>query len=200
MNDIAQDAGISCDINGFIIADDYQMTNDFDILACGDCSTVKCIVTGEQIAFASTAIAVNTGHYAGLNATGTHKPFPGTTRTRIAKLGEFFFGRTGLDASQAKTEGYDLIVTTVYANPKPGEIHEQKMILQMIFNKKNGRLLGAQAGGSSAIQEELDLASLALQNGMTAEAIANYEAVFMPYLSSPKHPIHYAAKKALREL
>jgi len=70
----------------------------------------------------------------------------------------------------------------------------------LIFNRKNGRLLGAQAWGGNAVQSELDLASLALQNRMTAEAIAFYESVFTPYSSNLKHPIHYAARKALKEL
>lgn len=199
-NALAQDAGIACDMDGFIITDDFRITNDFDILACGDCATVKCAVTGQRTNFSSAAIAANTGYIAGLNAAGVHEQSPATTRTRISKIGECFFGRTGLDALQAKTEGYDYFESVVQIDPTLDERHVQKIVLQMIFNRKNGRLLGTQAVGGREVEAELNLASFALQNAMTAKSIASFESAFSPHSSNLKHPIHFAARKALKEL
>lgn len=198
--DIARDAGIACTEDGFILSDDFQMTSDFDVLACGDCATVKCIITGKRINHPTAALASRAGYFAGQNAAGLHKPFTGTTRTRLVNLGDYHFGTAGLTSQQARREGYDIIESTVTAPVKPPRLSEEMMTLHLVFNRKNGKLLGAQAGGCCAVRSELDLVSLALQHGMEAEDLAFFEPAYVPQLFNILHPIHYAARKALREI
>lgn len=198
--EIARDAGIACTEDGFIASDDFQMTSDFDIFACGDCATVKCITTGKRINHPSAALASRTGYFAGQNAAGLHKSFTGTTRTSLAKLGNYHFGSAGLNSQQARQEGYDIIESTVIAPVKPPGISEEMMTLHLVFNRKTGRLLGAQAGGCCAVHSELDLISYALQNNMGIDDLAFSELSYNPQSFNILHPLHYAARKTLRDI
>jgi NADPH-dependent 2,4-dienoyl-CoA reductase/sulfur reductase-like enzyme len=198
--EIAQDAGIACTEDGFIALDDFQLTSDFDIFACGDCATVKCITTGKRINHSSAALASRTGYFAGQNAAGFRKPFKGTTRTSLVKLGDYHFGSAGLNSKQARQEGYDIIESTVTAPVKPPNLSEEMMTVHLVFNRKNSRLLGAQVGGCCAVRSELDLVSLALQNNMGIDDLAFSELSYNPQSFNILHPIHYAARKALRDI
>lgn len=195
--DIVREAGIDLTTEGFIIVDDYRMTSDFDVFACGDCSTVKCLVTGERINHPTAANAAQTGYFSGWNAAGFKKAFRGTSRIRLNSIGEYHYGSAGVSLQEARRFGFDIMESTVSVD----QLYQTgvKTILTLIFNRKNGRLIGAQAGGGAEIASELDILSLALHGGMTVDGLAFFEPAYLPQAKNILHPIHYAARKALKE-
>lgn len=196
--DIAGEAGINLTADGFIITDDFRITNDFDVFACGDCSTVKCLITGEIINHPTAVNAVQTGYFAGWNSAGFKKAFLGTLKIRLNSIGGYHYGSAGLSLPEARRFGFDIMESTVSVD-QPYQTGV-KTILTLIFNRKNSRLIGAQAGGGVEIATELDILSLALQNGMTVDRLAFFEPAYLPQTKNILHPIHYAARKALKDL
>jgi rhodanese-related sulfurtransferase len=66
------------------------------------------------------------------------------------------------------------------------------MTLKVAFERKTGRLLGAQAVGAAGIDKRIDVLATAMQAGMTIFDLEHLELAYAPPYGSAKDPINMA--------
>jgi len=197
---LADEAGLELSDDRAVIVDQFQRSSEFNILAAGDVSTVRCIITGDYINFPTAALANKTGYFAGLNAAGYKKRFPGTVRTVLSKFNNLRFGSVGLPSSSAGLMGYDIVESTVTAPNRQYYLDNEEIILHLIANRKNAGLLGAQVASYGDITAVIDTLAAALHSGTDVEQLATLDLCYHPAQSNDYSPIHYAARKIIKKL
>jgi len=87
--------------------------------------------------------------------------------------------------------GFDPLWVTVHppdhAGYYPGA---HPMTLKVAFERKTGRLLGAQAIGPAGVDKRIDVLSTAMQAGMTILDLEHLELAYSPPYSSAKDPVN----------
>ncbi|MBN2135092.1 MAG: FAD-dependent oxidoreductase [Acidobacteria bacterium] len=197
---LAEDAGLEMLHGAAIKVDDFQRTSDFNIFAAGDCAGVRCMLTGERIIHSTAAVANKTGYAAGGNICDEKTRFPGTVRTKIFTFADAVVGSVGLSESEAHGFGFPYSSVFVKAQEKPGYAGGGDMLLQMIFNTKTGKILGVQAAGSAGTHALVDTAIAVITTGMKLDELSNLDLSYNPAVSNAYSPLHYAARKALKNL
>ncbi|MDR0286976.1 MAG: CoA-disulfide reductase, partial [Clostridiales bacterium] len=66
------------------------------------------------------------------------------------------------------------------------------MAIKIIFDKKTGRLLGAQVTGFDGVDKRCDVLATAIRAGMTAYDLTKLELCYAPPYSSAKDPVNMA--------
>jgi len=90
-------SGTSIDLgkNNAIVVNNKLQTSHINIYACGDCATVKNIITGKQDYIPTANNGVKAGRIAGENAAGGNKTFPGSVGTVVEKVLDLEIAKTG---------------------------------------------------------------------------------------------------------
>jgi rhodanese-related sulfurtransferase len=100
---------------------------------------------------------------------------------------------TGLSekALQRTGRSYEKIYLhpTHHAGYYPGA---ERMSLKLLFDPGSGKLLGAQAVGTSGVDKRIDVLSIAIQAGMTVFDLEEAELAYAPQFGSAKDPINMA--------
>ena len=141
------------------------------------------------------------GRIAGTNAAGGHDTFLGVLGSMVTKVFDLYIAATGLSAAQAEKAGYDAAVTTITKGDKasyyPGSRDNQ---LCLIFDKKDGRLLGAQGIGSESVAGRINVFVAAITCGMTVSEINELDLVYAPPVAPVYDPILIAASQAMKKV
>ena len=199
--ELAAAAGLEMGLKGGIVVDDSQQTSDPCIWACGDCVQMKNRITGEAAYVPLGTTANKQGRIAGTNAAGGHDTFPGVLGSMVTKVFDLYIAATGLSAAQAEKAGYDAAVTTITKGDKasyyPGSRDNQ---LCLIFDKKDGRLLGAQGIGSESVAGRINVFVAAITCGMTVSEINELDLVYAPPVAPVYDPILIAASQAMKKV
>lgn len=179
--DLARNAGLEIGATGAIAVDDHLQTSVPDIYACGDCCETTQLVTGKRVYAPMGSTANKQGRVAGINAAGGDAVFSGIVGTAIVKVFDFNAGKTGLSEFAARAAGYD--VETVLS-PSPDRAHfypaAKPLVLKLIADRKNGRMLGLQAVGPGAADKRIDVAATAITFRATAEQISHLDLGYAP--------------------
>jgi NADPH-dependent 2,4-dienoyl-CoA reductase/sulfur reductase-like enzyme/rhodanese-related sulfurtransferase len=191
---LAEDAGLSIGSTGGIAVNAYLQTSDPDIYAGGDCVENVHLVTGQKILAPLGSTANKHGRVIGTNVTDGDETFPGVVGTSIAKVFDYNVGRVGLSQSQAQAAGYDVITSLVpgyeYATYYP---NGKEIMVKLVAEKANGRLLGGQAVGPGDTAKRIDVLVTALTFGATVDDLANTDLAYAPPYNSALDPLHNAA-------
>ncbi|HNH07218.1 MAG TPA: rhodanese-like domain-containing protein, partial [Leptospiraceae bacterium] len=76
----------------------------------------------------------------------------------------------------------------------------ERLALKLVYEKKTGKLLGAQCFGGEGADKRIDTAATALASGMTVQEIAELDLAYAPPFSSANDPINFAAFQASNQL
>ena len=66
------------------------------------------------------------------------------------------------------------------------------MSLKLLFDPQDGRILGAQAVGTSGVDKRIDVIAVAMRAGMTVQQLEDVELSYAPPFGSAKDPVNYA--------
>jgi len=134
------------------------------------------------------------GRIIGTNITGGSETFPGIVGTAVAKVFKYNVARTGLNEAQAREAGYDIVTSLVptfdHATYYPGA---REIMVKLMANKADGRLLGGQAVGMGETAKRIDVLATALNFGATVNDLANLDLGYAPPYNSALDPLHNAA-------
>lgn len=109
-------------------------------------------------------------------------------------------GKTGLTQDEAKQQGYSVIAVTSHSLNKPKFMGGKPIVIKIIADKENGRLLGAQVIGYEGVDKRLDiLVSVITLNGK-AEDLMYMDLAYSPPYSNARDPIYYATVKLILAL
>lgn len=192
--ELARHAGISLGMSGAIAVDERMETSIGGIFAAGDCAESRHRLTGLPVWEPLGDIANLHGRVAGENAAGGDARFPGVLGTAICKTFDLNIGLTGLSEKAARAAGFDTVSAAINARDKaryyPGA---RELRLKLVAEAGSGRLLGAQAIGSGAVDKTIDIAATALLGRLSCADLENADLAYAPPFSPVLSPIIVAA-------
>jgi len=199
--EMAKEAGFELGMTGAIKTDFTQMTNLADIYAAGDCCEVFNLVSQDWVYTPLGDIANKQGRVAGENAAGGKATFSGVVGSAAFKVFELEVAFTGLGTQTARGYGFDVDSQIIEAESKVGYMPGSKrMLVKLIFDRKNGRLLGAQMVGKEGVARRINALAVALHQRMTIDEVARLDFAYAPPFSAPFDPILIAAEQAAKKI
>ena len=192
-NALAVAAGLEVGPRGGIRVNEHMQTSDPDIYAVGDAVEVREFITGDPIQIPLAGPANRQGRIAADHIFGRPSSFRGTQGTAIVGVFGMTAAMTGLSekALQRTGRSYEKIYLhpTHHAGYYPGA---ERMSLKLLFDPVSGKLLGAQAVGTSGVDKRIDVLAIAIQAGMTVFDLEEAELAYAPQFGSAKDPINMA--------
>lgn len=191
--ELAAKAGLLLGLKGAVLVDAHMRTSDPDIYAAGDAVQVKNAVTGRDALVPLAGPANKQGRIAADNIAGIASVYKGAQGSSVMKLFELTAASTGLNERAAREAGYAadsvLLFSPDHATYYPGA---KNMTLKVVFDRTDGRILGAQAVGFSGTEKRIDVLAAAVRAGMTAEDLTELDLCYAPPYSSAKDPVNMA--------
>lgn len=190
---LAKEAGLAIGDLGGIKVNDYLQTSVEHIYAVGDAIEVKNYVTGQPSLLPLAGPANKQGRIAADVIAGRGGRYNGTQGTSIAKIFDMAAASTGANEKMLKKLGisYEVSYTHSASNASyyPGS---QRISTKLIFDKENGRILGAQIVGSKGVDKRIDDIAGAIRRGSTVFDLQELELAYAPPFSSAKDPVNMA--------
>jgi NADPH-dependent 2,4-dienoyl-CoA reductase/sulfur reductase-like enzyme/rhodanese-related sulfurtransferase len=179
--ELAKKAGLLMGPSGGIAVNQYMQTSDPDIYAAGDCVDKSCTIRGTSCFLPLGSAANKEGRVAGSNAVGHVDRFPGVAGATALKVFDWNVGRAGLSVEQAAGLGIPVVSMTVAAPDKPHYYPgNQPVILKLVAEKANRRLIGIQAVGPGEAIKRVDVAITAMAGHMTVDEVAQLDLTYAP--------------------
>ncbi|OAM88952.1 FAD-dependent oxidoreductase [Termitidicoccus mucosus] len=192
---LAKDAGLELGPRGHIRTDAFLRTNDLDIYTAGDAIQVRDLVTGEPAAVPLGGPANRQGR-----AIADHifrpaeaKPLPGALGTAIVRAFDVAAGLTGWSEKRLRAAGRPYRTVTVndnhHASYYPGA---KPILLKLLWDPTDDRILGAQATGLAGVDKRLDVIATAIAGGLTIDNLSQLELSYAPPFGSAKDIVNLA--------
>lgn len=190
---IASEAGVQTNERGGILVNESMRTSEPHIYAVGDAVEVVNFVTGQKTMVPLAGPANKQGRIAADNICGIKSTFTGTQGSAILKAFDLTVATTGINEKTAKSQNLDYEKSFTYsashATYYPGAVN---MSIKTIFDKKTGKILGAQVVGYDGADKRCDVLATAIRFGATAADLTKLELCYAPPFSSAKDPVNMA--------
>jgi rhodanese-related sulfurtransferase len=181
-------------------------TSDDRIWAVGDAVEVKDVITGRWGVIPLAGPANRQGRIAADVIMGRDAKFRGVQGTSVVGIldlvaaftgpGEKTLRRLGIwDASSDYEKIY--LHPGDHAGYYPGS---NPITLKLIFDKKDGRIISAQAVGKDGVEKRIDVISMAIQQNATVYDLEEAELCYAPQFGSAKDPVNLAGMIAANVL
>jgi len=200
-SDIAAEADIDLGAGKAIAVNSRLCTSDKDIYAAGDCADAIHVITGKKT-WIPLALRANRGGWAVAdNVCGGDVQLQGVVGTAVFKVFEFELARTGFNSKEASEAGFDpievMIESQSRAHAHPGAV---PIWVQMVGDKKSGRLLGVQMIGKEGVAHRINAPAVALHNRMTVEQLFQCDFAYAPPFGPVWDPVLTAANMLLKKM
>jgi NADPH-dependent 2,4-dienoyl-CoA reductase/sulfur reductase-like enzyme/rhodanese-related sulfurtransferase len=191
---LAREAGLEIGASGGLAVNAELRTSDPHIWAAGDMVEVTHKVSGRRVRVPLAGPANRQGRIAATNALGGHMKYNGALGTSVVKIFEHTAAMTGLSEKAARDAGFDVGVAKVHKDHHAGYYPGGELLsLTLVYDRKTGRLLGAQAFGKAGVEKRVDVLATALHGQMTLEDLTELDLAYAPPYSSANDPINLAA-------
>jgi NADPH-dependent 2,4-dienoyl-CoA reductase/sulfur reductase-like enzyme/rhodanese-related sulfurtransferase len=191
---LARQAGLAIGSSGGLQVDEHLRTSDPHIWAAGDMNEVVHKVSGRTVRIPLAGPANRQGRIAASNALGMTMRYAGALGSSVVKVFDATAASTGLTETAAREAGFDagaaIVVKDHHAGYYPGA---KELVLKIVYDKKNARLLGAQAFGEAGVEKRIDAAAVALQGRLTLHDLAEVDLAYAPPYGSANDPLNVAA-------
>ncbi len=192
---LAIDAGLAVGDYGGIRVDPQMRTSDPHIWAVGDAVEVHDVVTQTKGVIPLAGPANRQGRIAADVILGRQRSFRGVQGTSVVGILDLVVAFTGPSEKLLKRLGQwdDLEKVYLYPGHTAGYYPGANPInMKLIFNKRDGRVVSAQALGKSGVEKRIDVISMAIQNEATIFDLEEAELCYAPQFGSAKDPVNIA--------
>jgi len=197
----AAEAGLELGPSDAISTDRRAKTSDGHIYAAGDCADAIHVVTGRKVWIPLALRANRAGWAVADNVTGRNAELEGIAGTAVFKVFDLQVARTGLSVAEADESGFEpvenVIRTRSRAHAHPGN---STIALQMVGDRKSGRLLGVQMVGKEGVAHRINAPAVALFQKMTVEAFSQCDLAYAPPFSPVWDPMLTAANQLMKRM
>jgi NADPH-dependent 2,4-dienoyl-CoA reductase/sulfur reductase-like enzyme/rhodanese-related sulfurtransferase len=198
---LVKSAGLALGPAGGLLVDERLQTSDPDVYAAGDMVEVLHRVTGKKIRIPLAGPANRQGRIAASNALGQSMRYGGAAGTSVVKIFEATAASTGLTERAARDAGLDVGVAVIHKDHHAGYYPgARELSLKLVYERKDGRLLGAQAFGHAGVEKRIDVLATALLGRMTIHDLAELDLAYAPPYSSANDPVNLAGFIAENDL
>lgn len=186
--------------NGSIKVDKYLRTSNKDVMAAGDCCSVRYNPTGEDQYIPLATNAVRMGSLAGINLTEDRIPYLGTQGTSGIKIYEDNYASTGMTECVAKEKGYNVDTIILEDNHRPEFMPDyEKVMIKLVFDKDTKRVLGGQIVSKIDLTQNMNTLSVCIQNNMTLAEVTFVDSFFQPHYNKPLNFLNAVALAGLKK-
>jgi NADPH-dependent 2,4-dienoyl-CoA reductase/sulfur reductase-like enzyme len=198
---LAEQGGLELGPKKAIAVSRSLLTSDQDIYAAGDCADAFHVVTGQRTWIPLALRANRAGWAVADNLTGSSAELQGVAGTAVFKVLGLEVARTGLSVAEAEKFGFEpvevMIQSGTRAHAHPGA---STIGVQMVGDKKSGRLLGAQLVGGESAAHRVNAPAVALHAGMTVEEFSQSDLAYAPPFGPTWDPLLTAANQLLKQI
>ena len=200
-SELAESAGLALGPGKSIAVDRMLRTSNPDIYAAGDCADAFHVVTGEKTCIPLALRANRAGWAVADNVLGAKVELQGVAGTAVFKVFDLEVARTGLSVEEARKAGFDpaeaVIQSRTRAHNHPGS---STISVQMVGDKKTGRLLGAQMVGKEGAAHRINAPAVALHAKMSVEEFSQSDLAYAPPFGPSWDPLLTAANQLAKAL
>lgn len=189
--ELARAAGVQIGKTGAIQVDQMMKTNLPDIYACGDCAESFSIIDSKPFYRPLGSTANKMGRIAGDVITGGSLSFRGIAGTGIFKVFEMSVAACGLSEKQARSDGYDVVISHNIKPDRPEYYGGQEMVIKSIADRKTEKLLGVQIIGYEGVDKRIDVFVTAITAGLKASDLFHLDLAYAPPFATTKDPVIY---------
>jgi NADPH-dependent 2,4-dienoyl-CoA reductase/sulfur reductase-like enzyme/rhodanese-related sulfurtransferase len=192
---LASAAGLEIGQSGGILVDTGMRTSDPQIMAVGDAVEIQDVITGEKSVIPLAGPANRQGRIAANVIMGRPSKFRGTQGTSVVGIMDQVAAFTGPSEKLLKRLRLWDQMEKIYLHPGhhanyyPGA---SPITLKLIFQKKDGLIISAQAVGKAGVEKRIDVISMAIQNKATVFDLEEAELCYAPQFGSAKDPVNIA--------
>ena len=200
-SDLAKASGLKIGFKGGIVVDAGLRTSDDSIWACGDCVQMRHLLTDREVYIPLGTTANKQGRITGGNIAGEKGSFTGVLGSQVAKVFDRYIASTGLNLNAAILAGFDAvsekIVKSDRASYYPGG---SNCSLCIIFDRINGRLLGAQGIGGFSLAGRVNTLAVAISSGLSIKQLNEIDFVYAPPVAPVYDPILIVASQGIKKI
>jgi NADPH-dependent 2,4-dienoyl-CoA reductase/sulfur reductase-like enzyme/rhodanese-related sulfurtransferase len=199
---LARNCGLALGTRGGIQVDAQMRTNDPDIFAVGDAVDATDVVTGGPVLVPLAGPANRQGRIAADAISERSSKFRGVQATAVCGVFDLTVAMTGASEKALTRAGYES-AESVYLHPGhhvgyfPGA---RPIHLKLTFDRRDGRILGAQAIGEEGAERRMDVIAMAMQKGGTVYDLEEAELCYAPQYGAAKDPVNLAGMVAANVL
>jgi rhodanese-related sulfurtransferase len=184
-----------------LLVDETLRTSDPHIWAAGDMNEIVHTVSGRPVRIPLAGPANRQGRIAAANALGGRMRYSGALGSSVVKVFDATAALTGMTEKAARKAGLEVGAAVVVKDHHAGYYPGAKdLFLKIVFDRKGGRLLGAQAFGEEGVEKRIDAAAVALQGRLTVHDLAEVDFAYAPPYGSANDPLNVAAFVAENDL
>jgi NADPH-dependent 2,4-dienoyl-CoA reductase/sulfur reductase-like enzyme/rhodanese-related sulfurtransferase len=203
---LAEEAGLQIGQRKGIRVDRHMRTSDEKIWAVGDAVEVQDVVTGQWGVIPLAGPANRQGRIAADTIMGRKAEFRGVQGTSVVGILGLVAAFTGAGEKTLRNLGIwdgPEAFEKVFLHPGqhagyyPGA---SPISLKLIFSRKDGRVVGAQAIGKEGVEKRIDVISMAIQKNATVFDLEEAELCYAPQFGSAKDPVNMAGMIAANVL
>jgi NADPH-dependent 2,4-dienoyl-CoA reductase/sulfur reductase-like enzyme/rhodanese-related sulfurtransferase len=192
---LAVQAGLEIGQNGGIAVDSRMRTSDEHIWAVGDAVEILDVVTGQHSVIPLAGPANRQGRIAADTMMGRSENFRGVQGTSVVGVLDQVAAFTGPSEKLLKRLGRWEQMEKIYLYPGHHAMYypgASPISLKLIFEKRSGRVIGAQAVGRAGVEKRIDVISMAIQKAATVFDLEEAELCYAPQFGSAKDPVNIA--------
>lgn len=201
---LARDAGLELGIAGSIVVDERMRTSQPGIWAVGDAVQVTSGITGKPMLLALAGVAQKQARVAAADIAGkTQESFGSVWGTSVLRLFGTTVAMTGMNRDMLDRMGlkgtYEYVDlhpsnhVTYYPGASP--IH-----LRLVYDRRDGRILGATAIGQHDVARRIDVIAMAMSTRGTVYDLAAAELCYSPQEGAAKDAVNMAGMAAVNNL
>lgn len=192
---LAAESGVAIGPTGAIQTSDRMETSLHGVYAAGDCVETLHLVSGRPAWIPLGTTANKMGRVAGAVAAGRRERFPGIIGTSIVRVGGLGIAFTGLSERQARRDGFDPVSARIDGRDRAGYFGGRTTIVELIADRRTGRLLGASVLGEDGVAGRINVAATALTARLDVEQFAMLDLAYAPPFAPVWDPLLVAARR-----
>ncbi|MDR2786734.1 MAG: FAD-dependent oxidoreductase [Treponema sp.] len=190
---LAEAADLLTNEKGSIVVGPDMCTSDPRIYAVGDAVETDDFVTHRKLSVALAGPASKQGRIAAGNICGLGEAYRGSQMSAIVKVFDMTAASTGINEKTAKKLSLDYDKSYTFSPSHAGYYPgAREMAIKIIYDRKNGKLLGAQIVGFDGVDKRCDVLATAIHGKMTVFDLGELELCYAPPYSSVKDPVNTA--------
>jgi len=201
-SELAENAGLALGPRKSIAVDRTLRTSDPDIYAAGDCADAFHVVTGERTWIPLALRANRAGYAVADNVLGGERvELQGVAGTAVFKIFDLEVARTGLSVEEARKAGFEPTEVVIQSQSRGHKYPGTSAIsVQLVGDKKTGRLLGAQMVGKEGAAHRINAPAVALHAKMSVEEFSQSDLAYAPPFGPTWDPLLTAANQLAKAL
>jgi NADPH-dependent 2,4-dienoyl-CoA reductase/sulfur reductase-like enzyme len=198
---MAENAGLELGPQKSIAVERTLLTSDKNIYAAGDCADAYHVVTGQKTWMPFALRANRAGWAVADNVTGQGVELQGVAGTAVFKVFDLQVARTGLNVAEAEEYGFEPMEVMIQGRTR-AHIHpgSSSMGVQMVGDRKSGRLLGVQMVGREGAAHRVNAPAVALHGKMTVQEFSQSDLAYAPPFGPVWDPLLTAANQLLKKM